>query len=155
MLPIEIENIRPAIEAEIAKNGAELFEIFFRRLGSRSTLTFIVDKEGGISLQDCVVINHSLSRFLDENPVVEGSYCLEVNSPGLDRPLKTEKDFLRNVGKLIRVLAREEAGRVATYLGRVLSVSDGTFELQVLEKETVLSLRLDRIVKATREIRMK
>ena len=155
MLPIEIENIRPAMEAEIVKNGAELFELLFRRLGSRSTLTFIVDKKGGVSIEDCARINRSLSLFLEENPVIEGSYYLEVNSPGLDRALKTEKDFLRVTNELIRVFAKEDTGRVASYLGHVLSVAEGVIELKILEKEAVLRLRLDSIVKATREIRMK
>lgn len=74
-------------------------------------LRLYIDKEGGFTLDDCELVSRHLSALLDENDFIDGSYILEVSSPGLGRPLKKEKDYVRNLGKLIEVrLFREENG---------------------------------------------
>ena len=74
-------------------------------------LRLYIDKEVGFTLDDCELVSRHLSALLDENDFIDGSYILEVSSPGLGRPLKKEKDYVRNLGKLIEVrLFREENG---------------------------------------------
>ena len=74
-------------------------------------LRLYIDKEGGFTLDDCELVSRHLSALLDENDFIDGSYILEVSSPGLGRPLKKEKDYVRNLGKLIEVkMFREENG---------------------------------------------
>ena len=89
------ELLRPLIEAE----GYDL--ILAEYLSGSKILRLFVDKEGGISLDDCTTVSHLVGDVLDADGMmqgVDGSYKLEVSSPGLDRPLVRPKDFIRFVG---------------------------------------------------------
>lgn len=66
-------------------------------------LRVFVDKVGGIDLDDCQMLSEKLGEILDKDPIIESAYILEVSSPGIDRVLKKDKDFLREVGKKIDV----------------------------------------------------
>ena len=66
-------------------------------------LRVFVDKVGGIDLDDCQMLSEKLGEILDKDPIIENAYILEVSSPGIDRVLKKDKDFLREVGKKVDV----------------------------------------------------
>ncbi len=66
-------------------------------------LRVFVDKVGGIDLDDCQMLSEKLGEILDKDPIIESAYILEVSSPGIDRVLKKDKDFLREAGKKIDV----------------------------------------------------
>lgn len=66
-------------------------------------LRVFVDKVGGIDLDDCQMLSEKLGEILDKDPIIESAYILEVSSPGIDRVLKKDKDFLREIGKKIDV----------------------------------------------------
>jgi ribosome maturation factor RimP len=85
--------------------------------------------------------------------VLQGSYFLEVNSPGLDRPLKTPQEFKRAVGQWLRVQTRDERGTVTTVLGKLTALTDQGIELEGNSDRR--SLRFDEISKATRDIAWK
>ncbi len=154
MLPIELESRIEEIKSQIEAVGAELIDISLRRSSGRSILTVLVDKPGGVTLDECAQINKRLSFYLDETGFSERAYLLEVNSPGLDRPLRTEKDFLRVVGLRVRVVVQDELKKTCVYIGRVLSVNDGGVEFIVEKDEQTLHLPLATIVKAVREIKI-
>ena len=91
--------------AEACKSASvTLVEADMFRAGKRKTLGIYIDKPEGVSIDDCTNVSHFLSDALDLDPeLIEGAYTLEVSSPGLDRPLKSLADFLRNKGRLLRV----------------------------------------------------
>ncbi len=155
-LPFEIERHLGEIEAEIGRLGAELVEVTFRRSGGRGVLTILADKRGGITLEDCAVINRHLGDLLDalgeKDAVIQTPYILEVNSPGLDRLLKTAKDFSRAIGDQLRVVHRDETGKISTLIGEVVAADESGLELQVGDKR--IRVALDPIIKAVRDIRM-
>ena len=161
-LPFEIEEKLEAIKSQINSMNVELVEVSFKKHGGRNVLTFLVDKPGGVTLQDCVEVNQRLSAFFDEvseNPLakdgfIKGSYYLEVNSPGLDRPLRVEKDFLKAIGETLRVVCREEGGYTRTIVGRLESAKDGGIEIKVKDG-SVRNLVLGDVVKALREIQIR
>ena len=160
-LPFEIEKNYDSMRAELENLGSELIEITFRRIGSRHVLTVTADKQGGITLDDCARINRSLSDFLDKatqegstDSLLQGSYDLEVVSPGLDRPLRTEKDFLRATGDTIRMAFKKENGSIATWTGKMLAAGGAGVELQLKDGARKL-ISFDRIVHAQREIQIK
>ncbi len=147
-----------AIRAEVSNLGAELVDITFRRFGGRHVLTITADKEGGITLDDCARINERLGAFFDEktqegsgDPLLSGPYNLEVVSPGLDRPLKTEKDFARALGAHVLVTFKKEDGSIATWKGRVSGSDAGGIELE-LKDGAKKKLPLESILHAHREI---
>jgi ribosome maturation factor RimP len=158
-LPLEIEGRLPEIRSEVEQEGGELVDVLYRRAGQRGFLTFLVDKEGGISLDDCARINQRLSRYFDrvsegaEMGVLQGSYFLEVNSPGLDRPLKTPQDFKRAVGQWLRVQVRDARGSTSTVLGKLTALTEQGIELE--GNSDSRSLRFEEIFKATRDVAWK
>ena len=161
MLPVEIENRLEDVRNQIEALGAELVDLSVKRSRGRNILTILADKAGGITLEDCAEINHRLSLFFDEitkNGSEEGtflksSYTLEVSSPGLDRPLKTEKDFTRVIGQEVRAVSAAESGKTRVTVGRLVSVNAAGIQLKNSTDSTLISLPLGSIVKAVREIR--
>jgi ribosome maturation factor RimP len=140
-----------AVRAEIERGGLELIDAQFRRTGNRAILAFTVDKEGGVTLDECAQLNRVLGDLLEES--LSGSTFIEVNSPGLDRPLKTPKDFERVVGQRVKLAWRTEAGAGLLVTGKLLSL-DGE-SLQLEEKQgKVTRIPLGAITKASRDIKI-
>jgi len=83
--------------------GFDLIELAF----SGGTLRLTIDKPGGITLDDCVVVNRRLSLLLDAQDPIQGHYRLEVSSPGLNRRLRTREDFARFTGRKVKVITQE------------------------------------------------
>lgn len=81
----------------------EIVDVDFVKEGANWYLRVFADKEGGFSINDCVDTSHYLDAKLEEADPIEIPYVLEVSSPGLDRPLKKDKDFVRSLGKLVEV----------------------------------------------------
>ena len=71
----------------------ELVDIEYRREGKSWVLRIFIDKEGGIAVEDCTRVSHQVGDLIDIDDLIPNAYSLEVSSPGLDRPLKTEQDF--------------------------------------------------------------
>ena len=156
MLPIDIESRLNEIRSEVEQGGIELVDVLYHRAGQRGVLTFLVDKKGGISLEECAEVNRRLGAYFDrlsddDGPVfLRGAYYLEVNSPGLDRPLKKMRDYERVIGQRLRVQARDEQGTVKTLIGTLLGVTESGIELE--EGGAVRSVRFDSIFKSIREL---
>jgi ribosome maturation factor RimP len=87
----------------IDRNNFELVEIEYKKEGSDWYLRVYLDKEGGITINDCQSVSEELSDLLDEADPIEQSYIFEVSSPGIERPLKTDRDYEKNNGKLIEI----------------------------------------------------
>jgi ribosome maturation factor RimP len=162
MLPIEIDNRLGEIRREIEALGAELVDIAVRRSsGTRSVVIVTADKENGITLDDCIAINRRLSDYFDdiaasapEGGFFKSSYYLEVNSPGLDRPLKSEKDFRKAVGDTVRVVYRNDSGGASDFVDTIQKVEDGKIYFAKGHRD-VSAIEIDRVIKAVREIKFK
>lgn len=109
------ELVTPLVE----KYNYELVDVEFVKEAGSWHLRVYIDKEGGITIDDLTVINHELSDLMDVNDFIDESYILEVSSPGLLRPFKKTKDFVRNIGndvelKLFSPMTWEEKGKKYT-----------------------------------------
>ena len=93
------ELVMPIIE----ENHFELVDVEYVKEGGDWHLQVYADKEGGINIDDCVLISRALEKKLDEEDFIKDPYILEVSSPGLGRPLKKDKDFKRNIGKKVEL----------------------------------------------------
>ena len=91
------ELLAPIVE----QNEFELVDVEYVKEAGNWYLRGYIDKPGGITVNDCETVSRAFSDKLDENDFIEDSYIMEISSPGLDRPLKKEKDFQRNMGKLV------------------------------------------------------
>ena len=138
------EKLNQMVSAVLDEMGVELVEMQFNR-SRRSSLRVFVWQEGGISLDRCAEISRRLSQVLDREDVIDGRYVLEVSSPGFDRPLRSRRDFERQIGHLIKATVGEENAR-RQIEGRLLAVDDRAVRLQT-EDET-LEVALDQILNA-------
>ena len=98
-----IAHVEALLEPLAREFGYEIVDVEYVKEGANWYLKVFADKEGGFSIDDCVELSHALDEQLEKTDPIETPYILEVSSPGLDRPLKTEKDFVRSRGKLVEV----------------------------------------------------
>ena len=87
----------------LEKNGFSLWDVEYVKEGGNWYLRAYIDKPDGIGVNDCEVVSRELSDILDEEDYIEGSYILEVSSPGLGRPLKKDRDFERSMGEEVEI----------------------------------------------------
>ena len=85
------------------EHGFELVDVEYVKEAGTWYLRGYIDKPGGITVNDCEDVSRAFSDILDEQDFIEDSYIMEISSPGLDRPLKKEKDFKRSLGKLVEI----------------------------------------------------
>lgn len=125
------EKLLELLVPEVEALGYELVEIDAPAPGGSGTLRLYIDSEDGIGLDDCERVSHRVSGILDVEDPIPGQYTLEVSSPGLDRPLRTEAHYHRQQGRLAKlVLAPGRPGR-RRYKGRIVKVDDGVLEIEV------------------------
>lgn len=117
-----IERVEGLISNLLSDKRIELVDVVYRREGGRMVLRLLCDKEGGITLDDCTNLNEEISKILDNENFMPEKYLLEVNSPGLDRHLKTRRDFQRVMGKRINVHTYEPIDEKRDFNGEVESV---------------------------------
>jgi len=132
--------------------GIKIFDIELLGRG-KLLLRVIIDKEGGVTLNDCERFSKSLGAVLDIEDPFLGSYRLEVSSPGMDRPLKSINDFEKNIGKLARIVTGEEIEKQKFFIGRILEISNDSVKLLVDKRE--VDIPFVKISKARLEVEFK
>lgn len=125
----------------------ELVDVEFRREAGGWILRLYLDKPGGVTLGDCQRVSEEVSDLLDVENLITHPYTLEVSSPGLNRPLRREADFLRFAGQRARVTTLQAVAGQRRFLGVLKGYEDGRV---VLEREdgTVVSIPYELISKA-------
>ena len=118
-------------EKVAASMGMEVVLVEIKGGGNRSIVRAFIDKPGGVSLNDCERFSKSLSVLLDVEDWISFSYILEVSSPGLDRPLVKEADFVRFSGKRAKVRSRIPIEGQRSFKGGILGVKEGCLELEI------------------------
>lgn len=130
------------LETTLIGMGYELVEV--ERLSHNKLIRIFVDKEGGITIDDCVEISNHLSRLLAVENIDYGR--LEVSSPGLDRPLRKIKDFLRFKEEVIKVKLRIPMDGQRNFVGVLKEVNDGIIRIEIDGK--LVDLELSNLAKA-------
>ncbi len=121
----------------VEEHHFELVDVEYVKEAGNWYLRVYIDKEGGITVDDCEVISRTLSDRLDAEDFIEDSYILEVSSPGLGRPLKKEKDFERSIGKEVEVKLYKARNHQKDFEGVLKAYSDHDVTIEVEEQETV------------------
>ena len=157
-MAVSDENIVRSIEdvaIPISKAlGVELVEVECHGRGTGTIVRVTIDKPGGVGIDDCEQLHQSLSRALDVVDPVPHAYRLEVSSPGLDRPIKTRKEFQRAVGKRIRLTLLKPIQGEAIVVGRLTAVQEEDIILAVRTRsgEKELSLPWNILAKGKLEV---
>jgi ribosome maturation factor RimP len=97
------EKIRELVEPAIVHEGMELIHVDCLNMHSGWIVRLYLDKENGVTLDDCTIISNQLGDLLDIHDLIHGHYTLEVSSPGFDRPLSREQDFLKYKGSKVNI----------------------------------------------------
>ena len=108
-------------------------------------LRVFVDKAGGIDLDDCQTLSERLGERLDATDIINGAYILEVSSPGIDRILKKDKDFIREAGKLVDVTLYAPLDGQKVFVGELVGRDENFLHIkdtQPLPREKVALVRL-------------
>ncbi len=127
-----------ALEPVVAASGNDIEELVVASAGRRRLVRLIVDRDGGLPLDDVAELSRAVSEALDSSDVMGGApYVLEVTSPGVDRPLTEPRHWRRNAGRLVRAVLRDGG----EHTGRVLRVDDDSVVLDVDGVERAVPLR--------------
>lgn len=131
------------------EHGFELVDVEYVKEAGTWYLRAYIDKEGGIAVDDCEVISRALSDWLDKEDFIDDSYILEVSSPGLGRPLKKERDFVRSMGKDVDVRLYRQLNKQKEFTGALSAYDENTVTLtmedgsqMVFEKADIALIRL-------------
>ena len=119
--------IQPLIDA----NNFELVDVEFVKEGSDWYLRVYIDKDGGITVDDCELISRAFNEILDREDYISEQYIFEVSSPGLMRPLKKEIDYKRSVGKLIDIKLYKPVDKCKEFTGVLDSYDKDTVTIKM------------------------
>ena len=108
----------------VQEAGFELVDVEYVKEGGTWYLRGYIDKPGGITVNDCEAVSRAFNERLEEEDFVDGSYVMEICSPGLDRPLKKPEDFERSLGKLVEVRTYRPFDGRKEFIGTLESFND-------------------------------
>lgn len=146
------DKIRPLVVPFIKESRFELVELNFKRRGRLIVIDITVDKaDGGITIEECALINKNIVWKIEEKQAIVENYIIEVSSPGLDRPLRTEKDFLRVFGREVRFHLLDYINGKKEHSGIVKDIIGG--EVIVDTKSGDILIPVNKIEKAVQVIR--
>ncbi|MCI5700384.1 MAG: ribosome maturation factor RimP [Lachnospiraceae bacterium] len=111
--------------------GFELVDVEYVKEGSSWYLRGYIDKEGGITVDDCVDVSRIFSDKLDEADFIEDSYIMEISSPGLGRPLKKEKDYVRSMGKELEIRTYRPVERKKEFYGILTAYDTDSVTIEI------------------------
>lgn len=118
------QSVTELLEPVLETQGFELIELLLQQHHGRWLVRVYADGEGGISLEDCRRLSLEIGRILDAEDLIPAPYVLEVSSPGLDRPLRTARDFRRQIRHMVTVFLHDPFMGQSQYTGRVAEVAD-------------------------------
>lgn len=123
------------VQPILDEHGFELWDVEYVKEGANYYLRVYADKEGGITIDDCVTISRALEGKLDEEDFISEAYILEVSSPGLGRPLKRERDFARSIGAAVDVKLYQAVNQQKEYTGILKAYDEKKVILELEETE--------------------
>lgn len=144
----KVEDVVTQLAEPIVKDCAlELVDVEFKKEGGSWFLRIFIDKESGIELEDCEKVSRALDIKLDEIDPIPQAYHLEVSSPGLDRPLKKDEDYLRFTGRLVDISTYNSINGSKKFVGELLGLDNGIVKV-VDQKEKTIEIPREQIAKA-------
>ena len=123
------------LEPLMEEHHFELVDVEYVKEAGQWYLRAYIDKEGGITVNDCEAVARRMNDLLDEEDFISDSYVFEVSSPGLGRPLKKEKDYVRNMGKELEIRTYRAINRQKEFYGVLTGYTDDTVTICTEEDE--------------------
>lgn len=123
--------------------GFELVDVEYVKEGSNWYLRGYIDKEGGITIDECVDVSRLFNEKLDQEDFIEDSYIMEISSPGLGRPLKKEKDYARSMGKELEIRTYRAVNRQKEFYGILTAYDADTVTITLEDESTMIFQKND------------
>ncbi len=138
------EFLTPILE----KKGLKLWDVVFEKEGKEYYLTAYIDKPGGVTVDDCEEVSREMNEILDREDYIKENYTFVVSSPGLDRPLKRERDFINSVGREVEIKTykaidgmKEFTGVLKAFDKDTVTVDEGSSQ-RVFNRKDISMIRL-------------
>ncbi len=122
----------------LEKMNFELVDIEYVKEGSTWYLRAYIDKDGGITVNDCETVAREMNDILDAEDFIPDSYVFEVSSPGLGRPLKKEKDYIRNMGKEVEIRTYRAINKSKEFYGILKEYDNDSVTIETEEQELLV-----------------
>lgn len=128
----------------------ELVDVVYEKEGKNWFLRVYLDKDGGIDIEECGIVSEKLSARLDEEDPIEGAYFLEVSSPGVERPLKKEDDFVKYTGENVYIKLYEPINGEKEFTGKLLQFDNNIAKISYKDKTKTKEVEIpyEKIAKA-------
>jgi ribosome maturation factor RimP len=145
-----VSEVTHLAEGLVGEYGVEMVDVEFRFEGGRWVLRVYIDKEGGVTVDDCANVSRELADLIEAKNIIDYHYVFEVSSPGLNRPLKKERDFVRSIGKVVKLKTARPINNRRNFTGRLTKVREGRVSV-VVDNGNLIELPLKEIDKARLE----
>ena len=143
------EIVLDSITKPVTELGYEIVDVIYEKKPTGMNLTVTIDSKAGITLDDCEKVHHLIDPILDEvDPTNGASYILNVSSPGLDRPIKTDADLARNIDEVVECNVFVKVEKLKTLVGRLVSFNAESITLDCSGKEiNILRSNISKLTK--------
>ena len=143
--PNVASTVAALIEKTVSECACMLWDVEYVKIGAEYHLIVTIDSEDGITIEDCERVHRAIDPILDEADPIEGSYRLEVSSPGIERELRTDTHIEASIGEVVEVkLYTADDGGKKSYLGVLYGYESGEVKL-VLRDDSEKSIKRDAI----------
>ena len=129
--------VEAAVASLVAENGYEYVGTEIKKTSDAVELIIYIDKEDGIGLDDCEKVSRMIDPVIEAKDPIEGPYYLIVSSPGMDRPLKTPRDFERSIGKKVDIRLYKAVEKIKEFTGLLKSYDNNGFTAEIADRSGV------------------
>ena len=149
-----LEQIKELVAPEALKRKYYVVDATYEREGKKFVLRVLLDKEGGIAMDECAEFNNAIGELLDKTGVIEDEYTIEVSSPGLDRRLRKDEDFAWAMGRRIKITTYVPLYGKSAFSGRLLGLGRGAVVIgegaasTEIPRKKIANAKLDEIASA-------
>jgi len=146
-----IDKLKKALEQLLKESGYELYELKYIQQKSKKTLRIFIDRlDRSISIKDCEEVSRKVGPLIDEGELLSGSYFLEVSSPGAERELRNERDFMRFVSETVKIITLEPVEKRTVFIGRLTDFNKQENAISILERDSKRTFKInyDNVKKA-------
>lgn len=138
-----VDRVEKMVTAITDEKGYEMVDVEYVKEAGQFYLRVVVDKEGGISLNECEEVSRGLSPKLDENDFIKENYYLEVSSPGIDRALKRDKEFVKYKGRDVEIKLYKAIDGVKQFEGELVGLDEENNIVVIINNEEMKFNRKD------------
>jgi len=145
------DEIRKILDPILETMGLTLWDMEFQKQGPQWLLRIYIDRESGVTLNDCETVSRDLSAVLDVEDIIAHAYTLEVSSPGLDRTLSKPEHFVRFIGSTIKVKTFQPINDQKVFRGKLVGTGTNAITIEA-EGDGMVEIPLSNITKASLEV---